>query len=144
VRPEKHALHELTARSLKGRTNISLWSPHPKFFECIKGWDKTLGITVSESSSRDKPSSQKEDRKQMELSNIQIVECTLLPPDEAWIICNRDAPQIPESLRATLPVPCVLTGDADQAKRMLNLLRATSFFRSKPASRETSARKMSR
>ncbi len=80
----------------------------------------------------------------MELSNIQIVESTLLPADEAWIICNRDAPQIPESLRATLPVPCVLTGDADQAKRMLNLLRATSFFRSKPASRETSARKMSR
>ncbi len=80
----------------------------------------------------------------MELSNIQIVECTDLAADEAWIICNRDAPQIPESLRATLPVPCVLTGDANQAHHMLNLLRATSFFRSKPASRETSARKMSR
>ncbi len=31
----------------------------------------------------------------MELSDIQIVESTLLPPDEAWIICNREAVERP-------------------------------------------------
>ena len=80
----------------------------------------------------------------MELPDIQIVESSLLPADEAWIICNRDAPQIPQSLRATLPVPCVLTGDANQARHTLNLLRAVGLRRSKPASRKTTQKKLSR
>jgi len=80
----------------------------------------------------------------MDLSNIQIVESTFLPADEAWIIFKRDAPQIPQSLRATLPLPCILTGDADRAQHMLNLLRATGLRRSTPASRKTTARKISR
>ena len=80
----------------------------------------------------------------MELSNIQIVESTFLPADEAWIIFKRNAPQIPQSLRATLPLPCILTGDAERARHMLNLLRAAGLHRSKSASRKTTARKISR
>ena len=77
----------------------------------------------------------------MELSNIQIVESTFLPADEAWIIFKRDAPQIPQSLRATLPLPCILTGDAEGAQHMLNLLRATGQQGSTPASRKTTGKK---
>ena len=80
----------------------------------------------------------------MELSNIQIVESTNLAADEAWIIFKRDAPQIPQSLRATLPLPCILAGDAERAQHMLNLLRAARLRRSTPASRKTTARKISR
>ena len=80
----------------------------------------------------------------MELSNIQIVESTFLPADEAWIICQRDAPQIPQSLRATLPLPCVLTGDAERARHMLNLLLVVGLRRGKTASRKTTAREISR
>jgi hypothetical protein len=47
--------------------------------------------------------------------------------DEAWIIFKSDAPQIPQSLKNNLPVPCVLTGNAEQARRTLNLLRAISL-----------------
>jgi hypothetical protein len=72
----------------------------------------------------------------MELSNIQIVESSLLPAHEAWLIFNRDAPQIPQSLKDTLPLPCVLTGSAAQARRSLEFLQATSFFRSKPSLRK--------
>ncbi len=103
-----------------------------------------MGITVSESSSKEKPSLQKEDRKQMELSNIQIVETGDLAADEAWIICNRDSPQIPHGLKNTLPLPCILTGDAERAQHTLNLLRAVGLRRSKSASRKTTARKASR
>ena len=80
----------------------------------------------------------------MELSSIQIVESDELPPDKQWIIFKRDAPQIPQSLRDTLPIPCILTGDAQRAQHMLNLLGAAGLCRSKPASRKTTVRKVSR
>jgi hypothetical protein len=63
----------------------------------------------------------------MELFSNQVIESTDLPPDEAWIIFNDNAPQVPQNLRGKLPVPCILTGDEKQAKRTLNLLRAITL-----------------
>ncbi len=80
----------------------------------------------------------------MELFNIQIVESIDLPADEAWIIYHRDAPQIPQSMKATLAMPCILTGDAERAQHTLNLLRAASLSRSKSSSRKTTLRTVSR
>ncbi len=63
----------------------------------------------------------------MELFGIQVIESSDLSPDEAWVISKRNAPQIPHSLKDTLPMPCILTGDAERAKHTLNLLRAANM-----------------
>ncbi len=62
----------------------------------------------------------------MELSNIEVIESTELPSDDAWIIFKDDAPQVPQSLSGKLPVPCILTGSAEQARRTLDLLQSIS------------------
>lgn len=68
----------------------------------------------------------------MELFGIQVIESADLPLDEAWIIFRNDAPQIPQNLKGDVPIPCVVAGNADQAKRTLNLLRAISVRADKP------------
>jgi hypothetical protein len=145
VRPKKHALHELTALSLKVAQNTSFSLCLDGLKEALgdaKAWSISLSITVSESS--EESSSHKKIRNQMELSEIQIIESTLLSAEEAWIICNRDAPQVPQTLRDTLPVPCILTGDAERARHTLNLLRAASLRRGKSTLRKTLPKKVSR
>ncbi len=69
----------------------------------------------------------------MKLSNLNIIEHSSLGKDEAWIITKADAPQVPQELRGTLPIPCVLTGDMVQAKHMLTLLQAIAAPRTKAA-----------
>ena len=63
----------------------------------------------------------------MNLSNLNIIEHADLAEDEAWIIFRRDSPQVPEELRDTLPLPCILTGDMAQTKRVLKLLQAIAI-----------------
>jgi len=60
----------------------------------------------------------------MEYLGIRIVEHHSLCADEVWIIHKSDAPQVPLDLRGTLSLPYILTGDAQQARRLLSLVRA--------------------
>ena len=64
----------------------------------------------------------------MKLCDLTIIEHPSLGKEEAWIISKADAPQVPEELRGTLPVPCVLAGDKMQAKRMLTFLHAIAVL----------------
>lgn len=62
----------------------------------------------------------------MELLGINIIEHPAFSEDEAWIIHQKDAPQVPRELRDDLPIPCILTGNLALTKRTLNLLQAIS------------------
>ena len=62
----------------------------------------------------------------MNIFGMDIIEHTSLGKDEAWIIFNGKAPQVPQDLRDTLPVPCVLTGDKTQTKHILTFLQAVA------------------
>lgn len=60
----------------------------------------------------------------MEFLGINIVQHASIPVDEVWIIHENEAPQVPADLRGNLPIPCILTGDAAQARHLLSLVRA--------------------
>lgn len=60
----------------------------------------------------------------MKLFAINIIEHPNLGADEAWIVFDEDAPQVPEDIRGELSVPCILTGNRAQAERTLALLQA--------------------
>jgi hypothetical protein len=60
----------------------------------------------------------------MESLGINIIEHASLPAEEVWLIHKREALQVPSDLRDSLPVPCILTGDAARAGRLLSLVRA--------------------
>ena len=60
----------------------------------------------------------------MNLLTMNIIEHPAFAADDAWIIFDEDAPQVPEDLRDTLPVPCILTGNRALAERTLALLQA--------------------
>jgi hypothetical protein len=60
----------------------------------------------------------------MKLFSINIVEHPDLAADEAWIVFDEHAPQVPEDFRGKLSVPCILTGNRAQAERTLALWQA--------------------
>ena len=60
----------------------------------------------------------------MKLFSINIIEHPELAADEAWVVLDEHAPQVPEDLRGKLSVPCILTGNRAQAQRTLALLQA--------------------
>jgi hypothetical protein len=64
----------------------------------------------------------------MKLSDLNIIKHPDFAADEAWIITKEDAPQVPHDLRGTLPGPCILTGDVEQAKRMVTFLQAVAVL----------------
>ncbi len=72
----------------------------------------------------------------MGIFGMDIIEHPSLGKDEAWIITKADAPQVPQELRGTLPIPCILTGDMAQAKNMLTLLQAIAAPPTKAAAVE--------
>ena len=63
----------------------------------------------------------------MKLFAINIIEHPELAADEAWIVFDENAPQVPEDLRGELSVPCILTGNRSRAERTLALLQAISI-----------------
>ena len=60
----------------------------------------------------------------MEYLGINIIEHGSLAADEVWVIHNDNAPQVPVELRGRLAVPCILTGDASKAQKLLSFMRA--------------------
>ena len=58
----------------------------------------------------------------MKLFAFNIIEHPDLAADEAWIVFDENAPQVPEDLRDKLSVPCILTGNRAQTERTLDLL----------------------
>jgi hypothetical protein len=64
---------------------------------------------------------------QMKLFAINIIEHPDLAADEAWVVFDENAPQVPEDLRGNLSVPCILTGNRSRAERTLALLQAISI-----------------
>ena len=73
----------------------------------------------------------------MKLFAINIIEHSDFAADEAWIVFDENAPQVPEALRDKLSVPCILTGNRAQAQRTLALLQAIST--DQPATHATAA-----
>jgi hypothetical protein len=63
----------------------------------------------------------------MKLFAMNIIEHPDLAADEAWIVFDENAPQVPEDLRGGLSVPCILTGNRAQTERTLALLQAISI-----------------
>ncbi len=63
----------------------------------------------------------------MKLFSINIIEHPDLAADEAWVVFDEHAPQVPEDIRGGLSVPCILTGNRRQTERTLALLRAISI-----------------
>jgi len=72
----------------------------------------------------------------MNLFDISIIKHPELADNEAWIITDRDAPQVPKNIRSELPIPCILAGNTEQATRMLNLLRAITLYEDKSTSKQ--------
>ena len=62
----------------------------------------------------------------MNLLTMNIIEHPAFAADDAWIIFDENSPQVPQDLRDKLSVPCILTGNRDQAERTLALLQAIS------------------
>jgi hypothetical protein len=62
----------------------------------------------------------------MNIFGMNIIEHPSLGKDEAWIIFNGNARQVPQDLRDTLPVPCILSGDKTQTKHILTFLQAVA------------------
>ena len=60
----------------------------------------------------------------MEYLGINIIEHDSLATDEVWVIHNDNAPQVPAELRGRLAVPCILTGNASRAQKLLSFMRA--------------------
>jgi ABC-type taurine transport system substrate-binding protein len=59
----------------------------------------------------------------MDLNALLVIERRDLPRDEAWIIRNGDAPELPADLRGKVTVPCIITGSMKLLKDTLTLLR---------------------
>ncbi len=72
----------------------------------------------------------------MNLFDMRIIKHPDLAANDAWIITDRDAPQVPENLRSELPIPCILTGNTKQAKHTLNLLRAITLHARESTSKQ--------
>ena len=60
----------------------------------------------------------------MQLQELNIVQHPSVPPEDAWIIRENEAPEVPQELRGVLTVPCILTGDAEQARNLLSFMQA--------------------
>jgi len=60
----------------------------------------------------------------MQLRELNIVQHPSVPPEDAWIIRENAAPEVPQELRGVLQVPCILTGDAEQAWNWVSFLEA--------------------
>ena len=80
----------------------------------------------------------------MKPSTIDIIEHPDLAADEAWIIFDEEAPQVPEDLRGELSVPCILTGSRAVAERTLALLQAISVNQPLTAAIESARQRVRR
>ena len=60
----------------------------------------------------------------MQLQELNIVQHPSVPSNDAWIIRDKKAPEVPQELRGILTVPCILTGDAEQARNLLSFVQA--------------------
>ena len=63
----------------------------------------------------------------MELFGINIIEHPDLPENVSWMVFRKEAPQVPQDLRDKLPLPCILTGSLEQARRTFSFLQAVSM-----------------
>ena len=59
----------------------------------------------------------------MELKSLHVIQHRAIPWNEAWIIRDSDAAQLPADLRGKIKVPCILTGNLNLLKETLILLR---------------------
>ena len=59
----------------------------------------------------------------MDLKSLHVIQHRAIPPDEAWIIRNSEADELPPDLRGKVKVPCIVTGNMNLLKETLILLR---------------------
>jgi len=59
----------------------------------------------------------------VQLQQLNIVQHPSVSPEAVWIILENEAPEVPQELRGVLTVPCILTGDAEQARNLLSFMQ---------------------
>ena len=58
----------------------------------------------------------------MKLFGLPVIEHAAIPQDEAWIVRDASAEELPTKLRGRVPAPCVVTGDCALLARAVKLL----------------------
>ena len=58
----------------------------------------------------------------MKLFGLPVIEHAAIPRDEAWIVRDARADELPAKLRGRVPAPCVVTGNRVLLARAVTLL----------------------
>ena len=58
----------------------------------------------------------------MKLFGLPVIEHAAIPQDEAWIVRDAIAEELPAELRGRVPAPCVVTGNRVLLARAVTLL----------------------
>lgn len=66
----------------------------------------------------------------MTLFGLNVYQHPAIPEDEAWVVRDSDAEELPAELRGKLSTPCVVTGDAARLGRIAALLGLAELWES--------------
>ncbi len=66
----------------------------------------------------------------MQLFGLPVYEHHALPKDEAWVILDASAEELPAELRRALVTPCVVTGDVALLSRVVRVLELGHLWQS--------------
>ena len=58
----------------------------------------------------------------MKLFGLPVIEHAAIPQDEAWIVRDAIAEELPADLRGRVPAPCVVTGNRALLAKAVTLL----------------------
>jgi hypothetical protein len=64
----------------------------------------------------------------MKLLGLQVHQHPSIPPDEAWVVRDKDAQQVPQELRGKIETPCILASDIRLLRRTVMLLGMTKMY----------------
>lgn len=66
----------------------------------------------------------------MRLFGLPVYEHPALPKDEAWVILDASAEELPAELRGAFATPCIVTGDVPLLSRVVTLLELGQLWQS--------------
>ena len=64
----------------------------------------------------------------MRFLELRVYEHYSIPEDEAWLVRQADAEEVPPELRGSIVAPCIITGDAALLAEQLTLLHLAEAF----------------
>ncbi len=66
----------------------------------------------------------------MKLFGLPVYAHHAIPEDEAWIVRDANAEELPAEVKGDVRVPCVLTGDVARLKQAVTTLRINELLAS--------------